>query len=172
MYSSETLALIKDTDKEDREKALKAQWEADEPGRCDKAKLSRQKFLLKKKQKEGEELNEEELEIMAEKRERVRKKDQDEAAAKGGKGGKAPPAKGKGAPPPKGAPAAAAGEEEAEGPKIVYPQAENHVNNDIKEFLDHFASSRKIIGDSCEGKEPRKRSDEEKEQILEDFNSE
>jgi len=57
-----------------------------------------------------------------EKRERVRKKDQDEAAAKGGKGGKAPPAKGKGAPPPKGAPAAAVGnEEEADAPKVAYP---------------------------------------------------
>lgn len=41
VYSSETLALIKDTDKEDREKALKASWEADEPGRAEKAKLSR-----------------------------------------------------------------------------------------------------------------------------------
>lgn len=170
MYSSETLALIKDTDKEDREKALKAQWEADEPGRAEKAKLSRQKFALKKKQKAGEELTEEELEILNEKRERVRKKDQDEAAAKGGKGGKAPPAKGKGAPPPKGAPAAT--EEEADAPKVVMPQAENHVNSDIKEYLDHFASSRKIIGDTSNGKEPRKRSDEEKEQILEDFNSE
>lgn len=75
IYSSETLALIKDTDKEDREKALKASWEADEPGRAEKAKLSRQKFLLKKKQKAGEELTEEELEILNEKRERVRKKD-------------------------------------------------------------------------------------------------
>lgn len=49
MYSSETLAIIKDTDKEDKEKALKAQWEAEEPGRAEKAKLSRQKFVLKKK---------------------------------------------------------------------------------------------------------------------------
>ena len=105
MYSSETLALIKDTDKEDREKALKGSWEADEPGRAEKAKLSRSKFLLKKKQKAGESLTEEELEILNDKRERVRKKDQEEAAAKGAKGGKAPPAKGKGAPPPKGAPA-------------------------------------------------------------------
>jgi len=49
IYSSETLALIKDTDKEDREKALKASWEADEAGRAEKAAVSRQKFLLKKK---------------------------------------------------------------------------------------------------------------------------
>ena len=174
MYSSETLALIKDTDKEDREKALKAQWEADEPGRADKAKLSRQKFMLKKKVKAEEQLTEEELEILNEKRERVRKKDQDEAAAKGAKGGKAPPAKGKGAPPPKGAPAAAATEEvhADSGPKITYPLAENHVNNDIMEFLDHFASSRKIIEETADDQETRKRSDEEKEQILEDFNSE
>lgn len=27
IYSSETLAIVKDTDKEDREKALKASWE-------------------------------------------------------------------------------------------------------------------------------------------------
>jgi len=37
MYSSETLALIKDTDKEDREKALKTSWETEEPGRAEKA---------------------------------------------------------------------------------------------------------------------------------------
>lgn len=105
---------------------------------------------------------------MNEKRERVRKKDQEEAAAKGGKGGKAPPAKGgKGAPPPKGAPAAA--EEDAEGPKIVYPKAEDHVNNDIKEFLDHFASSRKITVDPGEGTEARKRGDDEKGSILAEF---
>jgi len=47
MYCSETLALIKDTDKEDREKALKASWETEEPGRAEKASLSRRKFILK-----------------------------------------------------------------------------------------------------------------------------
>ena len=41
VYSSETIAIIKDTDKEDREKALKASWETDEPGRAEKAKKSR-----------------------------------------------------------------------------------------------------------------------------------
>lgn len=84
------------------------------------------------------------MEILNEKRERVRKKDQDEAAAKGGKGGKAPPAKGgKADKAPKGAPVAA--EEGAdEVQKIVYPVAENHVNSDIKDFLDHFSSSRMI----------------------------
>jgi len=43
--TSETIALIKDTDKEDREKALKASWETAEPGRAEKAAKSRAKFL-------------------------------------------------------------------------------------------------------------------------------
>jgi hypothetical protein len=41
MYSSETVAIIKDTDKEDREKALKVSWETAEPGRAEKAVKSR-----------------------------------------------------------------------------------------------------------------------------------
>ena len=45
-YSSETVALIKDTDKEDREKALKASWETNEPGRAEKASSSRRRFNL------------------------------------------------------------------------------------------------------------------------------
>lgn len=97
----------------------------------------------------------------------MRKKDQEDAAAKGGKGGKAPPAKGKGAPPAKGAPAAV--EEEDESSKIVYPKAEDHINNEIKDFLEHFASSRKIILDA---KEARKRDEDEKTKILDGFSSE
>ncbi len=46
IYSNETLILIKDTDKEDRERALKLSWETNEPGRAEKAKKSREKFLL------------------------------------------------------------------------------------------------------------------------------
>jgi hypothetical protein len=45
IYSSETLGIVKDTDKEDKEKALKASWETNEPGRAEKAKRSRLKFL-------------------------------------------------------------------------------------------------------------------------------
>jgi hypothetical protein len=40
-FTSETIALIKDTDKEDREKALKVSWETAEPGRAEKATKSR-----------------------------------------------------------------------------------------------------------------------------------
>ena len=172
MYCSETLALIKDTDKEDREKALKASWEAEEPGRAEKAALSRRKFILKQKQKRGEELTEEELEVLNERRERIRKKEQEEAATAkgGGKGGKAPAAKGKGDKKEAkgGAPAQ---EDETDGPKVVYPQAEEHFNDDITRFLEHFSSARKIV-ETLDGKEKaRKRDDEEKSKILEDFES-
>jgi hypothetical protein len=46
MFTSETVALIKDTDKEDREKALKVSWETNEAGRAEKATDSRKRFLL------------------------------------------------------------------------------------------------------------------------------
>jgi len=77
-FTSETIALIKDTDKETKEKALKASWEAAEPGRAEKAAKSRQRYLIQQKQKAGEHLTEDELAILYEKRERLRKKDIDE----------------------------------------------------------------------------------------------
>jgi len=46
MFTSETVALIKDTDKEDREKALKVSWETNEAGRAEKATDSRKRFML------------------------------------------------------------------------------------------------------------------------------
>ena len=53
-YTSETIALIKDTDKEDREKALKLSWETTEPGRAEKAAKSRARFLTQQKHARGE----------------------------------------------------------------------------------------------------------------------
>jgi hypothetical protein len=47
VFSSDTLAVLKDTDKEDKEKSLREQWEKNEPGRADKAKRSRMLHLLK-----------------------------------------------------------------------------------------------------------------------------
>lgn len=129
------------------------------------ASLARQKFLLKKKQAAGEELNEEELAIVKTKRERVKKNAAEDAGAAKGK---APPkgkdAKGKA--PAKGAPVAAA--EEVEEAPVTFPKAEDHINTEIKQFLDHFASSRKIIQSA---QEARKRPDEEKEKIQAEFES-
>ncbi len=98
--------MVKDTDKEDKEKALKSSWETQEPGRSEKAKRSRLKFVYQQMLKRGEELTEEQRAIAMEVRERIRKKDEPEQPVKGGK---APPGKGapaKGGPPPKDAKAA------------------------------------------------------------------
>ena len=75
VYTSETMVIYKDTDKEDKEKALKASWETAEPGRAEKAAKSRLRFLAQEKVKKGQPLTDEENEILREKRERLRKKD-------------------------------------------------------------------------------------------------
>ena len=100
---------------------------------------------------------------MKEKRERVRKKDIEEAAnAKGGKSkapAKADPKKNaKGAPPPEKT------EEEDESKKRVLPEPANHVNSSIVSFLNHFKSARLISIECAEPqKNGRKRTDEEKD---------
>lgn len=64
---------------------------------------------------------------------------------KGAKG--VPPPKG-GKPPQQEKTAAKGGplidEEEQSVSKIAYPKAEEHINTEIKEFLEHFSNSRKI----------------------------
>jgi hypothetical protein len=173
VFSSETLAIIKDTDKEDREKALKASWEENEPGRAEKAKRSRQKFVLQEKLRKGEQLTEEEMAIVKEVRERIRKKDEIPVDPKAA-GGKGAPA-GKGAPPAKGAPAKGAeaqpkvlSKEEEEKNKRVLPEPFQHVNNEIREFLFHFKSDR-LIQITCDNKllQARKRGEEEKVLLIE-----
>lgn len=64
IISSDTVAIVRDTDKEDREAALKKSWEDAEPGRAEKAKKSRQYFLLQKRRDAGEELTQDELNIL------------------------------------------------------------------------------------------------------------
>ena len=49
IISTDTVAIVKDTDKEDREAALKASWETEDPGRAEEAKHSRLKFVLTEK---------------------------------------------------------------------------------------------------------------------------
>jgi len=62
--STETVAVVRDTAKEDREKAIKKSWEDKEPGRAERAKKSRIKFGFQMKQLQGEQLTEEELTII------------------------------------------------------------------------------------------------------------
>jgi len=167
-FTSETIALIKDTDKEDREKALKVSWETAEPGRAEKASKSRQRYLILQKQKTGEQLTDEEKYVLADKRERIRKKDMEEQTQ--AKGKKAAPAKKE--EPKKGAKGAVEEKQklppptEEEEPQLQLPEPEQHVNSNIVDFLNHFKSSRLITVESC-GKD-RKRSEEEKQQIADD----
>lgn len=108
--------------------------------------------------------------IAKEVRERIRKKDEPEVIPKGGKPpAKGAPVKGKEDPKAKGGKAAPVQQQvDAKDEKnmLVLPEPENHVNNEIKEFLRHFKRER-LIHITCEDKdnEARKRSDEEKEQI-------
>jgi hypothetical protein len=70
VFSNETIGFVKDTSKEDMEKALKDSWEIAEPGRAEKAKRARAKFLIQQKKEKGEELTPEEEAILHEERER------------------------------------------------------------------------------------------------------
>ena len=121
--------------------------------------------MLQKKQKAGEELTEEELEILKEKRERIRKKDLEEQANAKGAKGKAPakPDPKKAA---KGAPVAEKTEEEEESKKRVLPEPASHVNSQIVSFLEHFKSNR-LITLQCQNQNEngRKRTDDEKDQM-------
>ncbi len=55
--SSDTIVILRDTQKEDSIKTIKKSWEDKKPGRVEKAKLSRKKFAILEKQKRGEPLD-------------------------------------------------------------------------------------------------------------------
>ena len=46
VFSTETMVFVKDTEKEDKEKEVKKNWEDKEPGRSEKAKKSRKKYQI------------------------------------------------------------------------------------------------------------------------------
>lgn len=94
--------------------------------------------------------------IVKEVRERVRKADQQEVPVKGKAPAKAPP-KGKEDPKAKGKPVQQV-EEVDESKKKPLPEAKNHVNAEIKEYLNHFQSER-LIYITCDKDHARKRTD-------------
>lgn len=49
VFASEIIGFVKDTTKEDAEKALISSWEAAQPGRADKAQKARIKFVEERK---------------------------------------------------------------------------------------------------------------------------
>jgi hypothetical protein len=70
IFSSDTLGFVRDSTKEDSEKALKDAWEIAEAGRAEKAKRSRLRFLTQMKKERGEKLSPEEEKLLVEERER------------------------------------------------------------------------------------------------------
>ena len=70
IYSSNSIAFIKDKTKEEHEKKLKEKWEENDEGRGKLAIKSRKKFLVFAKNLKKEKLNENELKILNEERQR------------------------------------------------------------------------------------------------------
>ena len=66
--ATNTVVLVKDTQKEERERAIQKSWEDKEAGRAERAKRARQKYLLKLKKDNSEELTPEEQEMLNEPR--------------------------------------------------------------------------------------------------------
>ena len=67
VFSTDSLTFIKNTIKEDKEKAVIESWEINEPGRKNKAEKSRKKYFVNVKYKNGEVLSPEEEELIPEK---------------------------------------------------------------------------------------------------------
>jgi len=71
IFSTENISFMKDTSKEEAESQLKEGWEAKQPGRAERAKLSRKKYLLHVKKQRGELLSPEEENLLNELKNRV-----------------------------------------------------------------------------------------------------
>ena len=67
VFTTDSLTFIKNTIKEDREKAVIESWETNEPGRKVKAEKSRKKYFVNMKFNNGEMLSPEEEELIPEK---------------------------------------------------------------------------------------------------------
>jgi hypothetical protein len=49
VIGQDSLALVRDTKQEDKEKQTRKSWEESEPGRAERAKKARRKFLIELK---------------------------------------------------------------------------------------------------------------------------
>ncbi len=64
VYSTDTIGIVRDTVKEDAEKAVRNSWEERQAGRAANAREARKRFFLMEKQQKGEALLPEELEML------------------------------------------------------------------------------------------------------------
>jgi hypothetical protein len=51
--SQESIGLVRDTKQEDKEKLTRKLWEDGEPGRAERAKKARRRFLIEEKKERG-----------------------------------------------------------------------------------------------------------------------
>lgn len=131
IISSDTIALIKDTRKEDREDAIRKSWETAQSGRAEQAKQSRLRFLALAKSQKGEDLTDHEKEILKETWQERRKAKKDVEAAGKGK------AKGKEDKKTKEV-------EKVVAVEVEIPSPSDHVMIPIKKFLTHIQTDRFI----------------------------
>ena len=82
IFSTDNILLLEDTREKQFFDDIMNQWEEKEPGRKEKAKRSRDRYLLLKKKELGEELTEEEQAFLAEFQERTRKNKEDQGQDK------------------------------------------------------------------------------------------
>ena len=64
VFCTDPICFVKNTIKEDIQNAIKEEWEINQPGRAQKARISRKKYFLNIKSKSGELLSPEEEEIL------------------------------------------------------------------------------------------------------------
>ena len=82
VFSSDKINFVKEFSKEEKEKSLKNNWEENEPGRAEKAKISRKKYFIDKIKKEGGRLTNEQLELIGAKTEKTEKTEKIEKTEK------------------------------------------------------------------------------------------
>lgn len=137
VIASDTIALIKDTRKEDKEEAIRKSWEVAQPGRAEQAKQSRLRFLAYSKSARGEDLTDHEKELLKETwQDRRKAKKETEAAGKGKTKAKEDKK-----------------QKEVEKPvavEVEIPNPDDHVMIPIKKFLSHIHSDRLITLNSQE----------------------
>ena len=66
IISTETIAVVNDTDKEDIEESIRLTWESAQPGRAEHAKKNRLRHLAELKRDSNLELDEEDVKILEE----------------------------------------------------------------------------------------------------------
>eukprot|EP01022_Parablepharisma_sp_SALTPOND_P002364 TRINITY_DN1096_c0_g1_i1.p1 TRINITY_DN1096_c0_g1~~TRINITY_DN1096_c0_g1_i1.p1 ORF type:complete len:1297 (+),score=217.97 TRINITY_DN1096_c0_g1_i1:10066-13956(+) len=143
VVSPGSVSIVKDTEKADKEQAIKESWEAAEPGRTEKGKQSRARFLALQKKLKGEELTEQEQELLKEPSQRKEEDNKKPAAGQA----KKPPAKEVKKQPGKGGVPVKSEEEVGQVLDLTkpLPEPQEHVNQDIKAYLEHAKKERLIV---------------------------